>query len=131
MPDKPQQEQKCVPISGFELRADGMLAPLSDSPLLDENATDMTNAMDTLLRGGRRNVRSEYVLGKLGIPIMHIWNQTAPFWDFHRSALEPGDIHPTQPRLRTTAWQTVESCTFLPGNLGLPLLHPCHTSSGE
>ena len=24
-------------------------------------------------------------MGKLGVPIMHIWNQTVPFWDFHRS----------------------------------------------
>lgn len=89
MPDRPQQEQKCVPIEGIELRADGSLGPLPDSPLLYTNATDWTNAMDTLLRGGRRNVRSEFVMGRLGIPIMHVWNQTVPYWDFHRSASIP------------------------------------------
>lgn len=86
VPDKPQQEQRCAPIEGVELQADGSLGPQEHSALATSLASDMTNAMDTMLRGGRRNVRSEYVLGKLGIPIMHIWNQTVPFWDFHRLA---------------------------------------------
>lgn len=87
MPDKPQQEQQCVPIKGVELKYDGSLGDVGNSTLWSEVASDMTNAMDTLLRGGRRNVRSEYVMGKLGVPVMHIWNQTVPFWDFHRSFL--------------------------------------------
>lgn len=84
--DKPQHEQKCVPIRGVQLKQDGSLSAVSEAPtpLHSTYAADMTNAMDTLLRGGRRNVRSDYVMGKLGIPIMRIWNQTVPFWDFHR-----------------------------------------------
>jgi len=87
VPDKPQQEQRCVPIKGVELKADGSLGGVGNSSLWSERASDMTNAMDTLLRGGRRNVRSAYVMAKLGVPIMNIWNQTVPFWDFHRSLL--------------------------------------------
>lgn len=91
VPDKPQQEQRCVPIKGVELREDGSLGDVGNSSLWSERASDMTNAMDTLLRGGRRNVRSEYVMAKLGVPIMHIWNQTVPFWDFHRYYHDPED----------------------------------------
>lgn len=94
-----------MPIKGIQLGADGVLGPEPDSPLLDMYATDQTNAMDTVLRGGRRNVRSAYVMGKLGIPVMQIWNQTVPFWDFHRYILVPTSM--------------LTSCEVMPQNFHL------------
>ncbi len=86
-----------MPIQGVELKSDGSLGDIGNSTLWSGFASDMTNAMDTLLRGGRRNVRSEYVMGKLGVPVMHIWNQTVPFWDFHRLISAPSPLPPFPP----------------------------------
>lgn len=77
-------EQRCAPIRGLELKPDGSLGPDGDPTLDGQKASDMTDASETLMRGGRRNIRSAYIMGKLGIPIMQIWNHTVPFWDFHR-----------------------------------------------
>ena len=45
VPDKPQQEQRCVPIRGVELKWDGSLGDVGNSTLWSEMASDMTNAM--------------------------------------------------------------------------------------
>ncbi len=60
------------------------IAVASVISILEDDNVDLVELFDPVLRGGRRNVRSAYVMGKLGIPIMQIWNQTVPFWDFHR-----------------------------------------------
>ena len=103
VPDKPQHEQRCAPIKSVEIKRDGSLGHNGDPALDGQLANDMTNAMDTLLRGGRRNVRSAAIMGKLGIPVVHTWNQSVPFWDFHRFAL------PGTPVLR----RSLEQCCVL------------------
>jgi hypothetical protein len=58
--------------------------PMSSVALLPDNTLQSTDpAMEVVVRGGWRNRMTLPVIERLGIPIMHTWNQSVPLWEYH------------------------------------------------
>jgi hypothetical protein len=70
---------KCKPMPTVRLRADNRLE--SDDPV-----------MQIIVEGGWRNKITLPVIDRLGIPIIHTWNQSVPLWEYHHGFQVPS--HP-------------------------------------
>ena len=58
--------------------------PMSSVALLLDNSLQSSDpAMEVVVGGGWRNRLTLPVIERLGIPIMHTWNQSVPLWEYH------------------------------------------------
>lgn len=58
--------------------------PMSSVTLLPDNALQSIDpAMGVIVGGGWRNRLTLPVIERLGIPVMHTWNQSVPLWEYH------------------------------------------------
>lgn len=63
-------------------------------------------AKQILLEGGWRNQITTAIMRRLGIPVLAIWNQSLPLWEFHHNYQEKGDCthmcHPSAYQVHTS-----------------------------
>lgn len=58
--------------------------PMSSVALLPDNSLRSKDpAMRVIVEGGWRNKLTLPLIAKLGIPIVHTWNQSVPLWEYH------------------------------------------------
>ena len=58
--------------------------PMSSVALLPDNSLRSgDSAMRVIVEGGWRNKLTLPLIQKLGIPIVHTWNQSVPLWEYH------------------------------------------------
>ena len=46
-------------------------------------ADEGVEAAEKVARGGWRNIMSNPLMAKLGVPVLHTWNYSVPIWNLH------------------------------------------------
>ena len=51
-----------------------------------------------MLDGNWRNIAANKIMAALGIPIMRIWNESVPLWEFHYESIHNIDGYVAAPK---------------------------------
>ena len=63
--------------------------------------------------GSWRNQAAQEVLGRYHMPVVPIWNDTVPLWDFHRCGrMLLGARCPVQPRVESSGTEALQASAW-------------------